>query len=87
MSASLRVLMGTLTNIVLVDISVDETKLRFVFGIFERRLDDLVHGCDSSPASDHKQVRGEGASVISPGLPMSCVQAILTNRRICLWAL
>lgn len=45
-----------------VDIGVDEADLGFVLRVFESSTDDLEHGGDSGPTSDHskltRQVRG-----------------------------
>jgi hypothetical protein len=48
-----------LTDIRLVDVGVDESELGLVLLVFDGRLDDLEHGGDTSPTSNHEHVRGE----------------------------
>ena len=48
-----------LTNIILLDVGVDERDLGLVRGVLQRRLDDLVHRSDTGASGDHQQVGRE----------------------------
>jgi hypothetical protein len=61
-----------LTNVVLVDIGVNESKLSLVLGVLNRSLDDLVHRSDSGTTSDHEKMGGEVLAVVRPGVEIRC---------------
>ena len=46
-----------------VDISIDEADGGFVLGVFESGADDLEHGSDSGPTSDHSKLAGKGRGI------------------------
>ena len=54
-----------LTNIILLDVGVNQSHLRVVTGVFHGRFDDLVHWGNTRSTGDHEQVRGEVAPGVS----------------------
>ena len=55
----------TRTDVILVDIGVDQAQLSLVLGVFERRFDDLVHGRDTGSAGNHEQMRDHVGAISS----------------------
>lgn len=73
-----------LTDVIFIDVGVDERDLGTVFCILHRRLDDLVHGGDTRSTSDHQKMRSEVSSVVKIG-PGVIRLGVLTCRQTSPW--